>query len=104
MDVFDGDRNVLDSCSDSIGFKGIYTWFAVEEDWEWKDIRGRMTDVGVDVLKVSCFLVAAREPRISLCVEWRAIDRCCWTLLWTMTPLRRETTQWWDFRLRVSLA
>ena len=55
MDVFDGYRNVLDSCSDSIGLKGIYTWFAVEEDWEWEDIRGRMTDVGVDVLKISCF-------------------------------------------------
>ena len=41
---------------------------------------------------------------ISLCVEWRAIARCCWTRLWTITPLRRETTQWCDFRRRVSVA
>ena len=55
IDVFDWHRNLLDSCCHGVGFESVDARLAIKVDWEREYVGERMTDMGVDVLEVSCF-------------------------------------------------
>ena len=54
VDEFDGDSNMFDTSCCCVCFEGIDARLAVEVEWEWKDIRGGMSDVRVDILEIVC--------------------------------------------------